>query len=232
MIEVTTSPVVLMEFDDVLAVTRPHRLDALRGALAAEGATLSDEVFDTQCAGLSFAGAGRAAFRAARAVVDELSVELIALRADRTFGAIVARGLSLSPGAGTFVRNAAGSARLGIVTRAARRDVESVLALAGLGDAFECVVACEDYSGPEPSPDPFEQAVVRMARRSAVTIGDGVALVASLNGVAAARAARLHPIVVGPVGPALAFAGDAFLASLDGVRVRDLLRLSAGARST
>jgi beta-phosphoglucomutase-like phosphatase (HAD superfamily) len=230
--EVTTSPLILMEFDDVLAMTRPHRLDALRAALAAEGASLTDEVFDGQCAGLSFAEAGRAALRAAGAAVDELSIELVALRADRAFGAITSRGLSLSPGASTFVRNAEGSARLGIVTRAARRDVESVLALADLGDAFECVVAREDYSGPEPSPDPFEQAVVRMASRGAVTIGEGLALVASLNGVAAARAARLHPVVVGPVGPAVAFAGDAFVPSLDGVRVYDLLRLSAGARST
>jgi hypothetical protein len=35
--------------------------------------------------------------------------------------------------------------------------------------------------------------------------------------------------VVGPVSPALAFAGDGYLTSLEGATVRDLVRLAAGA---
>ena len=127
------------------------------------------------------------------------------------------------------MRGAAGIARLGIVTRTPRRDVELVLSFSGLADLFECVVAAEDYAGPEPASEPFEIAIGRMSRGRPVTIGDGIALVASLNAVAAARAARLRPIVAGPVSPTLAFAGDAYLASLERATVRDLLRLAAGA---
>jgi beta-phosphoglucomutase-like phosphatase (HAD superfamily) len=224
--------IIFLDFDDVLAETRAPRLAALRDALAIDGVEFSDEVFDDACSGLSFAAAARAAIRSANVsgrTADETTVELTALRASRAFGESVARGLPLARGAAALVRGAAGLARLGIVTRAPRRDVELVLSFSGLADSFECVVAAEDYGGPEPASDPFDIAIGRMARGRAVTIGEGIALVASLNAVAAARAARLHPIVVGAVSPALAFAGDGYLASLEGASVRDLLRLAAGA---
>jgi beta-phosphoglucomutase-like phosphatase (HAD superfamily) len=227
-----SAPIILFEFDDVLAETRAPRLAALRDALAIAGVVLSDERLEDSCAGLSFAAAARAAIRLAGVTgppADDTAVELAAIRAGRTFGESVARGLPLARGAAEFVRDAAGAARLGIVTRAPRRDVELVLAFSGLADSFECVVAAEDYTGPEPASEPFDTAIGRMARGRPVTIGEGMALVASLNAVAAARAARLHPIVVGAVSPALAFAGDGYLPSLEGTTVRDLLRLAAGA---
>jgi beta-phosphoglucomutase-like phosphatase (HAD superfamily) len=226
------APTIFLDFDDVLAETRAPRLAALRDALSVEGVEFSDERFDDACSGLSFAGAARAALRVASVTgrsADETTIELAALRAGRAFGESAARGLPLAPGAATFVRDAAGVARLGIVTRAPRRDVDLVLSFSGLADSFECVVAAEDYTGPEPASDPFDAAIGRMARGRPVTIGEGIALVASLNAVAAARAARLHPIVVGPVSPALAFAGDGYLTSLEGATVRDLVRLAAGA---
>jgi beta-phosphoglucomutase-like phosphatase (HAD superfamily) len=228
------SPIIFLDFDDVLAETRAPRLSALRSALSPEHVQFSDESFDASCAGLSFAAAARAALRVGDVTgrsADETAIELAALRASRSFGESAARGIPLAPGAAAFVRLAAGRARLGIVTRAPRRDVDLVLSFSGLADSFECVVAAEDYVGPEPASAPFEIAVGRMAHGRAVAIGDGIALVASLNGVAAARAARLHPIVVGPVSPTLAFAGDGYLASLERVSVSDVIRLAAGANA-
>ncbi len=226
------SPIILLEFDDVLAETRTPRLAALRAALEVDGIAFSDDRLEESCAGLSFAGAARAAIRNAGLAgkpADETSIALAAVRAERAFGETAARGLPLAVGAAAFVRNAAGMARLGIVTRAPRRDVDLVLSFSGLEDAFECVVAAEDYTGPEPSSEPFDSALGRMAYGRGIVVGEGIALVASLNAVAAARAARLHPIVVGPVSPALAFAGDGYLTSLEGATVRDLVRLAAGA---
>jgi beta-phosphoglucomutase-like phosphatase (HAD superfamily) len=227
-----SAPIIFLEFDDVLAETRAPRLAALRSALDVEGVAFSDENFDDACAGLSFAAAARAAIRTSGVTgraADETSIELAALRAVRAFGEAAARGFPLARGAAEFVRGAAGNARLGIVTRAPRRDVELVLSFSGLADSFACVVTAEDYTGPEPASDPFDAAIGRMARGHPVTIGEGIALVASFNGVAAARAARLHPIVVGTVSPTLAFAGDGYLPSLEGATVRDLRRLAAGA---
>ncbi len=229
-----TAPIIFLEFDDVLAETRGPRLAALRAALAAEDVSFSDDTFERSCTGVSFAAAARNALRSAGAVgsrADETTIELAALRAGRSFGESVARGVPLARGAAEFVRSCAGKARIGIVTRAPRRDVDLVLSFSGLADAFEFVIAAEDYTGPEPASEPYDAAIGRMAYGQAVTIGEGVALIASLNSVAAARAARLHPIVVGPVSSSLAFAGDGYLSSLEGATVRDVLRLALGANA-
>jgi beta-phosphoglucomutase-like phosphatase (HAD superfamily) len=225
------APIILLEFDDVVVETRSRRAAALRSAVGPLGVELPDETFEAVCDGLSFAGAARMAFRAAGTVADETAIEIAALQAGRAFSQSVAGGAPLAPGAGEFVHNAGGQARLGLVTRAARRDVDALLALAGLADSFECVVTAEDYSGPEPSPEPYEVAVVRMAHRAPVVVGETVALVASLNAVAAARAAHVQPIVVGQVSPTLAFAGDGYIVSLRDTTVRDVLRLAAAGRT-
>lgn len=227
-----TLPLILIEFDDVLAETRTPKSAALRDALAAEGVELSADDYESACSGLSFAAAARAAIRLANLAgraADETTIELAALRASRTFGESVARGIPLARGAATFVRSAAGIARLGIVTRAPRRDVDLVLSFSDLGDAFECVVTAEDYTGPEPASDPFDTAFFRMSEGRAVRVGGNIALVASLNAVAAARAARLHPIVVGAVSPTLAFAGEGYIPTLEGTTARDVLRIGAAA---
>jgi beta-phosphoglucomutase-like phosphatase (HAD superfamily) len=224
----------LIEFDDVLAETHTPKSTALRDALAAEGVDLSADDYESACSGLSFGAAARAAIRLANLAgraADETTIELAALRATRAFGEAVARGLPLARGAAAFVRSAGGIARLGIVTRAPRRDVELVLSFAELGDAFECVVAAEDYSGPEPASAPFDTAFVRMSEGRAVRAGGNIALVASLNAVAAARAARMHAIVVGPVSPTLAFAGEGYIPTLEGTTVRDVLRIGAVAEA-
>jgi beta-phosphoglucomutase-like phosphatase (HAD superfamily) len=229
-----TLPLILMEFDDVLAETRTPRTAALRDALAAEGVELSADDYERACSGLSFAAGARAAIRLANLAgraADETTIELAALRASRTFGESVARGLPLARGVPAFVRSAAGIARLGIVTRAPRRDVELVLSFSELGDVFECVVAAEDYTGPEPASGPFDTAFFRMSEGRAVRVGGNIALVASLNAVAAARAARLHPVVVGAVSPTLAFAGEGYIPTLEGTTVRDVLRIGAVAEA-
>ena len=224
-------PLIFLEFDDVIADTRALRVAALRSALGAGGVSLTDDLYDASCAGLSFAAAARAACRAMRAETDETALELAALRADREYAARTAQGLALAAGAGAFLRGAAGAARLGVVTRSARRDVSLVLSLAGLDDAFECVVTEEDYTGPEPSPEPFGHARMRLARSAPGALAEGVALVASLSAATAARAARLQPIIVGRVAPPVAFAGDGWIETLEGVRVNDVMRIADGARA-
>ena len=224
-------PVVILEFDDVLAETRPHRLAALRAALKREGMELGEERFEALCPGLSFEAALHALSRSGDTFLEPVAQSLAAHHADREFATTAARGFRLAPGARDFVLASAGVARLAIVTRSSRRDVDVTLALSDLTQAFECVIALEDYSGAEPSPTPFTSVITRLASRSAVTIGDSVALVASINAVAAARAARFRPIVVGPVLPNVAFAGDACLPTIEGVRVHDLVRLAEQARA-
>jgi beta-phosphoglucomutase-like phosphatase (HAD superfamily) len=216
-------PVLLVECDDILVETRRARIAAVRDAIAPDGATLTDEKYDVACAGLSNTAAVRAAYRAAGIAADETAIELAALRADAALAATLRAGASLAPGAAGFVRGAVGHARLGIVTRLPRRVVSGLLEDAELESCFECVIAAEDHTGTEPSPEPWFAAIDRLVTRAPVRLGDEVALVASLNGVASARAARMHPVVVGEGAPTVAFAGDLFLPTLVGTTAAALV---------
>lgn len=219
-------PVIILEFDDVLVETRAPKLVALRTTFAQDGVSIDDGLLDTVCLGVSMAAAVRNAYRQANVPADETTIELAALRADRAFAAASQHGLPLAPGAREFVLNAAGQVRLAIVTSARRRDVEALLEFAGLRELFECVLTADDHAGAEPSPDLYDAALFRLAYGESVRSGGETAMVASLNAIAAARAARLNVVVVGPVSPTLAFAGDGYLASLQGVTVADAVRLS------
>ena len=220
------SPIVLMDFDDVLIAMREPRIAALRRALVDDGIELTDDAYDSVADGLSFVGGVRASYAWAGRPDDETGIELAALRAGDFFSDAIHRAPRLAPGARDFVLRAAGQARLGIVTRAERRHVEPVLRMAELGDAFECVITADEYAGPEPSPDPYLLALTRLARRGGARAGEEIALVPSLRAVAAARSAAIHPVVVGPVASPVAFAGNGYLATLEGASIADVLRIS------
>ncbi len=221
-----------MDFDDVLAETRAPKLDALRTAFAFDGVVIDDDFLDTICLGVSIPAAVRGVYRQANVPADETMIELATLRADRAFAATTQHGILLAPGAADFVRNASAQVRLAIVTSARRRDVEALLELAGLRDAFECVLTADDRTGFEPSPESYDAALFRLAHGESIRAGGETAIVASLNAAAAARAAQLTVVVVGPVSPTVAFAGDGYMATLEGVAVADAVRFSRRARAT
>ena len=225
-------PIIILDFDDVLVETRAPKLAALRAAFAHDGVAIDDDLLDAICLGVSIPAGVRGAYRQANVPADETMIDLAALRADRAFAAASQHGLPLAPGAMDFVRNASGHVRLAIVTSARRRDVEALLEFAGLRDAFECVLTADDHAGAEPSPDPYDAALFRLAHGESIRAGDETAMVASLNATAAARAALLRVVVIGPVSPAVAFAGDGYLPSLQGVSVADVVRLSRRAEAT
>jgi beta-phosphoglucomutase-like phosphatase (HAD superfamily) len=220
------SPIVLMDFDDVLIAMREPRIEALRHALHDDGIVLTHELYDSLADGLSFAGGVRAIYRSAGRPDDETGIELAALRAGDFFSDAIHRAPQLAPGARDFVLRAGGQARLGIVTRAERRHVEPVLRTAELGDAFECVITADEYAGPEPSPEPFSLALTRFSRRGGARVGEEIALVASLHAIGASRSAGMLPVVVGPVASPVAFAGNGYLATLEGASIADVLRIS------
>lgn len=219
--------VLLLEFEGVLVETRAMRREALASALADEGLPSTPDALDA-AAGLPT----RVAASVAAALVghggDETAAELVALRAERHFAARLGKGVSLAAGARELVSGAAGVARLGLVTRASRREVEFVLALAGLDAAFECVIAAEDVASPKPSPEGYRRAVERLARRRAVGAagpGDVLALEDAAAGVRAARAAGVYCVAVGPLAAYEALEADAAVPSLVGHTLTTLAAL-------
>ena len=120
-------------------------------------------------------------------------------------------------------------ARLGVVTRATRRDVELVLGLAGLEYAVETVVTGDDAVAPKPDPAPYALALARLARRRPVSPEAVLVLEDGPAGIAAATGAGLACVAVGPLPAHEAMRAAGTLPSLAGVTPAVLARVAGGA---
>jgi HAD superfamily hydrolase (TIGR01509 family) len=217
---------VLFEFDGVLAETAEARRDALLSTLRADCIELSDAEFRETCAGLSIDDAVRAAFRLRGVVRDDTGLALASLRAERAYRAYLGKGLMLADGVGDVIERFLPVTRLGIVTRASRREVDFVLSLARLEHAFACIIASEDAFPGKPSPAPYRAALARLQRRRPIALKSHVvAFEDGLAGIRAARAAGLECVAVGDIPAHLAMEADAFLPALAGLTPDRLLAL-------
>jgi HAD superfamily hydrolase (TIGR01509 family) len=214
--------IVVVEIEGVLADTADGRRESLLHALAEEGVVLTDGEYAESCAGLPVRAAARAALARRGRAGDETSADLVTLRAERDFASRLASGVTLAPGARDFFAAAAGRARLAVVTRARRTEADAILALAGLADAFACVVADDDVAESKPSPAGYRRALERLARgggASSLVARGAVALEDALPGIRAARAAALRCVAVGELAAHAAHAAleaDAAVVSLAG----------------
>jgi HAD superfamily hydrolase (TIGR01509 family) len=214
--------VLLFELEGVLVETGPARRAALLRSLADDGLAVSAEQYEDACAGFPVHEAAVAAVAAAGQVADPTGLELIALRAERYFAASVGQGVSLAPGARDFVERAAARARLGVVTRASRREADMLLRLAGWEGTFEMVVTADDAHARKPSPDPYEVALHRLARRRLSRPARILALEDGHAGILSACAVRIGCVAVGRIPVHHAVTADAYVPSLEGHTVESL----------
>jgi HAD superfamily hydrolase (TIGR01509 family) len=218
---------VLLEFEGVLASTYDGRRDALTRSLAEDGIVLTSATYAECCAGFPVREGVLAAAAAARQELDETAIDLAVLRAERHFAERVGTGVSLAPGARALLDDLAGRVRLGIVTRARRREVEFALTLAGIEALFECVIAAEDVRTPKPSPEAYQHAFERLARRRPALPAATLALEDGPPGIIAARTFRLRCVAVGTMPAFHAVQADAYLPSLAGQTLASLESLVA-----
>jgi HAD superfamily hydrolase (TIGR01509 family) len=214
---------VLLELEGVIVETREVRRNALVRALAEEGITVDLIAYDDLAHGLPVRGAARALAAAADEAIDDIAVELVALRAERHFAESIGTGIVLTDGARDALGTLHGVARLGLVTRASRREVEPILDAADATFLFECIVTGDDVAdAPKPHPESYHAAIRRLARRRTVTPADAIALEDGRAGIRAARAAGLRCLAVGDVPPFRALDADGYLPTLRGATLDSL----------
>lgn len=219
---------VVMEFEGVLADTGPARRDAMLSVLGEDGYVVSTAEYRESCAGLATPDAVRAALRRRGVMVDATALELLSLRVDRAFTAYVGKGVVLVDGAREAVERLAARARLGIVSRASRRDVEFVLSLAQMEHAFACVIGSEDAVPGKPDAAPYLAALQRLERRRPVPPeGIVVALEDAIAGIHAAHAAGLRCIAVGDLPAHVAMEADAIVPAITGIDLATIETLVA-----
>lgn len=220
---------VLMELEGVIVETYDARRTALLRALADDGISITALEYDDVAHGLPVRGAVRAAIAVAEEHMDDTGLELAALRAERYFAESMAAGVTLTDGAREGLAALHAVARLGLVTRAARREVEPVLEAADATFIFECIVTADDVPDhPKPDPASYLSAVGRLERRRAISVREAIALEDARAGIRSARGAGLRCVAVGSVPAFRALDADGYLPTLRGATLESLSAAGGG----
>lgn len=191
----------VVAFDGVLFDTLPLRALAIVEAFAAECVTTDESVITSLVASRSIAETVREYLSLQASpgtLVDETTVDLVALRAERAAAALGSRGALLNVIVRDKLRRAAAVTRIVVRADSRRREVEPLLVLAEL-DSIVSLVRCSDDAAATLSPSvghaSLERSYAHIARRMAGNmnlLGEsstiGIALEASDVARRAARA--------------------------------------------
>ena len=120
------------------------------------------------------------------------------------------------------VRHAAARVPVGLVSGAYRREIEPVLAAAGLADAFGALVTADDVERGKPDPEGYVRVVEALG--DGLAPADVVAFEDTEAGVASARGAGLRCVAVrGTLPDTRLAAADAIVDAVDVGLVRSLV---------
>jgi beta-phosphoglucomutase-like phosphatase (HAD superfamily) len=216
----------LCELEGVLVNTTAMRREAMASAVSTLGGMLPDD-WRTQVTDPPVVPADASIAAAAAGLApDDTTADLLGVAASRCFlEAASLRGVSLVEGAAGFIRDAAAQVRLGVVTRARRREVELLLSLTPFAEAFAFVIAEEDSPRGKPHPAPYERALERLRLPPGGRV-DVLAVEHGALGIASAGAAGVRCVAVGPFEQMAGVAPAAAIPSIGASSLMVLARLA------
>lgn len=211
---------VVFDFDGVIADSEPLHLRALQEALSVRGIVLGEEEYYATLLGFNDVEALEILARARGISLDAVARSSINEDKAVRFAALQAANDVLFPGARALVARLGAAVPLAIASGARREEITRTLAHAGLTSAFKTIVASGETPRSKPAPDPYAQAVSRIA----VSPSRAVAIEDSRWGLESARAAGLRTVAVTHSYPAdeLRPYADLVVTTLDEISITSL----------
>jgi HAD superfamily hydrolase (TIGR01509 family) len=180
---------VVFDMDGVLIDSEPVWERVRRGFVADRGGSWPDDA-QTRLMGMSTAE--WSAYLASDFGLSGLTGPQVADQVVAAMAVEYSGHLPLLPGAVDAVRSLAGRWPLAVASSSPRSLIETVLAAAGLGSAFEAVVSSEEVPRGKPAPDVYLAAADRLAARPTAC----AAVEDSTNGLRAAASAGCAVIAI------------------------------------
>ena len=220
---------VIFDFDGIIVDSEPIHYRAFQKILEPLGAGFSWQEYVERYLGFDDRDAFREAFRASGLLLtDEKLSELIALKAS-LFHEVASEGVSSYPGVIQLIKSIAGTIPLAICSGALRSDIEPVLQMLSLAEAFDCMVTAEDVPASKPDPASYRLAIEKLQQifpRSTITAAEAVAIEDTPAGISSAKGAGLWVVSVTNSYPAKELhSADMIVASLAVITSDDLRRL-------
>lgn len=204
-------PVLCFEVEGLLIETAPARRAALATALAADGLTLDDATWE-EVRALGVEPAIIAARRRRGAPDDPTAVTVATLRAEAHFADRIARGITLAPALLPTLERLAAVARLAIVSRAARREIDALLERAGCAGLFRPILGADDLT--QGLPAAWTRVMAQMQTRFPGQRLQPSVVSDALETIREGRRAGLGTILIGAIPAHEAIEADAWLESL------------------
>lgn len=194
------NPLVLFDFNGVIADDEPVHQMLLQRVLAGEGITVTDAEYHETYLGYDDWGCFVEAFRRAGRDLDPAGAAALIRKKSALYDGYIDK-LAFFPGAVESVRAVGDRYPLGIVSGALRDEIERICRAAGIDGRFGLVVAAEDTTSCKPHPEGYLKALAlrnlqlapegaRIGPEACVVIEDSVA------GVQAAKAAGMRCVAV------------------------------------
>jgi beta-phosphoglucomutase len=195
----------LLDYNGVIVDDEPLHCEAFLAVLGEEGIALGRAAYYAEYLGLDDRACFRMALYADGRPIPPGDIAHLVARKGAYYRALVRRSLTVVPGAGAFVREAAKGRRVAVVSGATRQEVALGLDRAGIADAVSVVVTSEDVPTSKPDPAGLRLA---MAHLAALAPGPWRAAVVedSLPGLGAARALGAGCLMLTTAHPAAALA--------------------------
>ncbi len=220
---------VVFDFDGIIVDSEPLHYRAFQKVLEPLGAGFSWQEYIERYMGFDDRDAFREAFRNNNLPLDDDAlVGLIDAKAT-LFHAVAAEGVAPYPGVVNLVRALSGNIPLAICSGALKSDIEPVLRMLALADAFDCMVTAEEVAASKPDPACYRLAVERLQELfpdAGISAGQTVAIEDTPAGIRSAKSAGLKVLAVTNSYPATELmAADRVVAALSGISVEELRQL-------
>ena len=183
-----TPRALLFDFNGTLSDDEPLLYTIFADLFAAYGRPLSSQEYFDQLAGLSDPEIVRTWLGRDHPAVEEV-IEQRVLR----YRAAVTDGSTVPGRVREAVRLAAARVPVGVVSGAARAEIDPVLAAAGLADLFTTIVSAEDVERGKPDPEGY---LLALRRLDGMRAGEVLVLEDTEAGIAAAKGAGMRCVGV------------------------------------
>lgn len=194
---------IVFDFDGVIADSERLHLRAYQELLAELGLPLTTEAYYQTYLGYDDVGVFRRYAREHDLAWDDERIRALVAEKSRRYEQLVVDGRMIFPGVAEFVHSAATVVPLAIASGALTHEIEDILERTSLRSAFSAVVGADQTMRSKPSPDPYLEAVHRLAAAGhAVTASRAVAIEDSIWGLVSARTAGLRCVAVTNTYPA------------------------------
>ena len=192
-----TLQALIFDFDGVIADTEPLHFAGLQHTLKEIGIHLTEADYYADYLGYDDRGCILAALAANHRPADAATVDRLMKRKAEAYLESVKHHQVIFPGVPEFVRDASRTYPLAIASGALRHEIEYILEIAGLRNAFLHITSAEDVARGKPDPQPFLLALKALQQREAgLTPASCLVIEDSLPGVRGAIAAGMKVLAV------------------------------------